>query len=182
MLKPVGYLFTTVLIKLHSQLFRVGMDHWNQQTSGWARGVLLKRCNNQSLNVSVEMFHCWYWKYRVALQPGVSQIFHLRTIFMSVFQIWGQRSKLVGEGCKRSWVQLQVCLGQNVMAVSKCAIINNYPFLCSGCIANIAFALLLIGELVIWIKVRMSSLLWCISLYLHWAGILTFGSIWECLS
>ena len=106
----------------------------------------------------------------------LSNISHLRAIFMSVFQIWGQRSKLVGEGCKRSWVQLQVCLGQNIMAVSKCAILNNYCFLCSGCIVNIAFALILLGELVIWIKVTM-SLLWCISLYLHWAGILTFGSI-----
>ena len=103
-------------------------------------------------------------------------ISHLQRIFMSLFQIWGQRCKLVGEGCKRSWVQLQVCYGQNIMAVSKSAILNNYCFLCSGCIANIAFALLLTGELVIWIKVRM-SLLWCISLYLHWAGILAFGSI-----
>ena len=106
---------------------------------------------------------------------------NLQRIFMSLFQIWGQRCKLVGEGYKRSWVQLQVCSGQNIMAVSKCAILNNYCFLCSGCIANIAFALLLIGELVIWIKVRM-SLLWCISLYLHWAGILAFESIWECVS
>ena len=85
-------------------------------------------------------------------------ISHLQRIFMSLFQIWGQRCKLVGEGCKRSWVQLQVCLGQNIMAVSKCAILNNYCFLFSGCIANIAFVLLLLGELVIWIKVMMSLL------------------------
>ena len=164
MLKPVRYLFTTVLIKLHSQLFRAGTDHWSQQTNGWAKGVLLLRCTYQSLNCI-----CWNVSLMILkIQGGfitwrLLNISHLRAIFMSLFQIWGQRSKLVGEGCKRSWVQLQVCLGQN-MAVSKCAILNNYCFLCSGCIANIAFALLLIGELVIWIKVRM-SLLWCISLY-----------------